>query len=245
MTQSATNRQYDSVGKAYSFQNRYIKELIAGIPSIVHSRMQEGWTACRLGIMFKQMPVDGRLAIDWMKRDIAAFHRTLTHRSLRRAHRPAVSDKRPIFFGAPDIGGSGSGQRKRKVAGGDIRINDGLHYDSILLIPPRTRLKMPLLNDSLDRYCHPDSWIALVHCEPLDYLDRAVSYTFKWSNWHTPQEDSLIFLPDSTKSGLQIQAQREQQMDEMREQIARLKKMRLSFPRLAGLPEFSGFKEAC
>ena len=208
MTQSATNSQYDSVGKAYSFQNRYIKELIAGIPRIVHSHIQEGWSACRLSIMFKQMPVDGRLAIDWMKKDIAAFHRTLTDRSLRRAYRPAVSDKRPILFAAPDIGGSGSGPRKRKVAGGDIRINDGLHYDAILLIPRGTRLKMPLLNDSLDRYRHPGSWIVRIHCEPLDYLDRAVSYMLKWSNWHTPQEDSLIFLPEATKSGLQIQAER-------------------------------------
>ena len=232
MSSPTHNKQYDHTGKAYSFQNKCVKDLIAGIPSIVRARMQEGWTPHRLSFMFKQLPVDGRLATEWMTADITAFHRNLTNRSLRRANRPAVSHMRPILFAAPDVGGSVSGQRGRKVAGGDTYINDGLHYDAILLMPAKTRVALPLLESSLDRYRPKRSWIARVYCAPLDDRDGAASYALKWAKWHTSYEDSLVFLPDSSKSGLQIQAERERETEVALEQIAFLKKQRLEIPEL-------------
>ena len=179
----------------FSFQKNYIKDLTNGIIRIALDRVKEGWLPYQLSIMFNHLPLNGPLMLIFMMTDIACFHNLLMHHSHRHPQRRSATGHRPLLFAAPHIGGSVSGQSNRKVSGKDIRINDGLHYEAILLFHSGTRLKIPLEIDSLDRYRHSDSRIDRVHCQPIYDVPGAVDYVFKWLKWHPSEEDALILLP--------------------------------------------------
>ena len=112
-------------------------KLIYGYDDWIQTHIDEGWSPYLLTFMFT--PLRGTLnsKIPQMKKEVENFYSKLLTRVVRR---PNSSCDKPALIASFDFPVA----KRNKISTIDALVNDGLHVHAILLIPPKSRLRVPL-----------------------------------------------------------------------------------------------------
>jgi hypothetical protein len=103
----------------------------------VQSKVNAGWSAFLLTFMFSPLSGNYLSKLHQMKGSIERFYSRLLTRLVRYPSKGEL----PILIGMADFPVP---KRRKKSSVMDVIINDGLHFHSILLIPPKSRLRSSL-----------------------------------------------------------------------------------------------------
>jgi hypothetical protein len=128
---SDMNKYYN--GNYLPYANRLA--LIYGYAELVTSKLNDGYIAYYVNFMFNQLPSNRATQIDIMKKEITQALGKLTTRIVRKPESAAWAILKPSFFGCPDL----PVPKHSKKATPLRWVNDGLHFNGILFVPPKRR----------------------------------------------------------------------------------------------------------
>ncbi|MGY8685674.1 hypothetical protein Q2941_49400 [Bradyrhizobium sp. UFLA05-153] len=103
--------------------------------------MDEGRRAYYLNFMFNQLPGARQTQTQIMTQEVERVHWTLMHHIVRRPNAERFAHLRPIFLGCPDLPVF---KWNRDKVGQSVTANDGLHFNAVALVPPRTDPILPV-----------------------------------------------------------------------------------------------------
>jgi hypothetical protein len=145
--------------------------------AMVRGRLNEGWTGSILTLMFKQLSGSEESVKRQMRETAQQVYSAILKKMVRRPRSPNAV--RPLLIGCPDF----PVFKHQKQPLYDIRPNDGLHWNGVLLAPPDSRLKTSVeqyftekqqqfVANNLRQYSSED-WRVLTraHTEPFDPAD--------------------------------------------------------------------------
>jgi hypothetical protein len=120
------NTQYES----YALR----KQLVSGYETLIQEIIEK-WDAEAyfVNFMFHRLPGKQSTKIDIMKKEVTRFHDLLKRHVVRKWDKPGWRDLVPVLIGGPDF-------PVPKTLKADVRllqVNDGLHFNAIVLLPPR------------------------------------------------------------------------------------------------------------
>lgn len=101
----------------------------------VTSRIADGYICYYVNFMFNQLPGQRKTQIDIMKNEIRRVHGILSQQVVRNLQSEAWKPLVPWFIGCPDL----PVPKRKKVDVDLVRVNDGLHFNGFLFVPPRRR----------------------------------------------------------------------------------------------------------
>jgi hypothetical protein len=171
--------------------------------TMVKDRLNQGWTGSILTLMFNHLrgsPDSVRLQ---MRETAQQVYSAILKKMVRRPRSPGAV--RPLLIGCPDFPVFKHHQKQLLC---DIRPNDGLHWNGILLAPPDSRLKTSVAQyftekqqqfvaDNLRQYFSDDCRVLIrVHTEPFDPadVDDVTGYVLKsLKNFRTSHDDISVF----------------------------------------------------
>jgi hypothetical protein len=115
--------------------------LVDGYTQLVTDRVRDGWSCHLITITFSRLPgprgaIIGRMQ-DEVQRVYSAFV-TRVHRKPKRAS----TDQLPVLIGAMDL----PIYKKDRSSAPKVFCNGGLHFHGILMVPPSSRLKEPVVD---------------------------------------------------------------------------------------------------
>lgn len=169
------------------------QQLIDAYCQLLNGYIERGWDAYLVSFMFHQLPGGEKARLEQMKRNVTRVKEVLTTRIVRFPKSAAGSLRKPIFLGMPDL----PVPKKRKTKILDYTINDGLHYQAILAVPPKNRLKTSLPEHFKihHRLYLGDEGLRTIQLEPLvETPKKAVRYTLKSLKRHRFDEDEIGLL---------------------------------------------------
>jgi hypothetical protein len=108
---------------------------IASYTAMVRDRLNENWTGSILTLMFEQLAGSHEAVRLQMRETALQVYSAILKKMVRRPRSPGAV--RPLLIGCPDF----PVFKHQKQPLYDIRPNDGLHWNGILLAPPASRLK--------------------------------------------------------------------------------------------------------
>jgi hypothetical protein len=88
-----------------------------------------------INFMFNELPGGRDAKLQQMRRQVERFHSLLTRHIVRKPESKVWRHLRPVLIVAPDL----PVPKSVKTSGNKIGANDGLHFNGILLVPPRWR----------------------------------------------------------------------------------------------------------
>jgi hypothetical protein len=173
---------------------RDVDRLIDGYTTMVADRIDEGWHPFFLSLMFRQLPGKPAAVIKQMHDEAERVYRTLLPRIVRRPLSSRSLGLLPVLIGAPDVPVGKSDKPLAQVA-----INDGLHLHGVLVMPPQSRLRVPVAEHFRTRralYVRPDRPLMTLDVQPIDGApDAAVDYLLKSLRRRRHSLDDLLVLP--------------------------------------------------
>lgn len=140
-----------------SMKNRI--EIIEGYNDFVQSKVNAGWSVFLITFMYRPLSGNYLSKLHQMKGSIERLYSRLLTRLVRY---PSKSEL-PILIGMADFPVP---KRRKKSSVMDVIINDGLHFHSILLIPPKSRLRT-----SLEKHLEENAAIYLGSRRTIDRID--------------------------------------------------------------------------
>jgi hypothetical protein len=171
--------------------------LINAFDDWTQSLIDAGWSPYLLTFMFSPLPGNQNSKIHQMRREVEKFYSKLLTRVVRR---PNSSCDKPVLFAFVDLPVA----KKDKISTIDAVVNDGLHFHAIVLIPPNSRLSVPL-----DLHIASLSQVYLGDRRKLDHIDvkpfyteksfRVVDYALKALKKKLDYDDFLIFPKASSE----------------------------------------------
>lgn len=171
----------------------YINTVIGGYCSMLTMKIEEGYTPYILSLMYK--PLRGPL--DWvlgeMEGGITQAYKTLLLRVARKPRSPAHRHRLPEWILIPDW----PVPKRARASPREVSLNNGLHYQGLALIPPRSRLREPL-DEHFETHQALYTWgpVERIHAEPITHDHRrVVLYLFKSLQRRRADFDSIIMLP--------------------------------------------------
>jgi hypothetical protein len=146
------------------------------------------WEAYFLTFLFCHIPGPAPEKLRQMHKEIVRFYGTLASWVVRNPRSPkcAYLLPRAVFF--PD----GRCYKRQKQALRDVSINDGLHFHGLVLVPKKSRLKVPFLQHLRDK--------RRSHAEPIWDHERFVAdYAGKAVKRGRVSYDDVLVLPRTGK----------------------------------------------
>jgi hypothetical protein len=185
-----------------------IRQQVDGFTQMVIDRVDDGWSCHLMTFPFVQLPGPRGAVIRAMKDEIQRVYSTFVTRTHRKP-RTASPDELPILIGAADLGVY---KREPKFSP-LILCNAGLHFHGLLLVPPDTRLEIPVeehFRDYQGMYLGRRRLITKLDVRPVtETFDRAVDYLFKTIlRGRVSYDDGVLLLP-RTRSELGPAGERE------------------------------------
>jgi hypothetical protein len=189
-----TNTQYES----YTLR----KQLVSGYETLIQEIIEK-WDAEAyfVNFMFHDLPGKESTKISIMTKEVTRFHGLLKKRVVRKFDKPRWRDLVPVLVGAPDF-------PVPKTLKSDVRllrVNDGLHFNAVVLLPPRFEPPMIIgerqsrLEESLvlhvNRYEHEylTDKLYRIYVVPLVKGTTMADYTLKaFLNGRISSNDILI-----------------------------------------------------
>lgn len=145
--------------------------------------------------MFGRLPGNPKAIIGQMRDETQRVFSTFISRVARRPLSPRSVGSLPIMIAAPDM----PVPKRVKLSADEIALNGGLHMHAILLMPPRSRLRIPAdeyfrLNQGL--YVGDRSRLDRIDVRPIDHTpERAVDYVLKTLRRGRVAYDDILILP--------------------------------------------------
>ena len=155
----------------------------------------DGWSPYSFTVMFNQL-FGRRPAIQQQMLDeVQRIYSTLAP-WVNRKPRNASPDKLPLLLGALDL----PVHKRKRCSAQLVRCNDGLHFNAVLLVPPRSRLKTSLVDHFEERaqlYRGTKRAVQHIDVRPIvDGHDRTVDYVFKTIlKRRIAYDDGVVLLP--------------------------------------------------
>jgi hypothetical protein len=112
------------------------KQIIAGYDQMIEEIIENDRAKVYyVNFMFNQLPGSDRTRREIMKTEVARFHDILTNHTVRKRKAQGWRDLVPVLIGAPDY----PVIKKEKADAKLYQVNEGLHFNAIVLVPPRKR----------------------------------------------------------------------------------------------------------
>jgi hypothetical protein len=112
------------------------KKQIAGYGQMIEEIIEnDDATAYYINFMFNQLPGSDRTRRDIMESEVRRFHDLLTNHVVRKRKADGWRDLVPVLIGAPDY----PVIKREKADARLYQVNDGLHFNAVVLLPPRKR----------------------------------------------------------------------------------------------------------
>ncbi|TXM97740.1 hypothetical protein FV242_30775 [Methylobacterium sp. WL64] len=164
-----------------------------GYSDMVAVKIEEGYTPYIISLLYKPL----RVPQDWvrgeMERGITEAYKTLLLRVARKPRSPAHRHRLPEWVLVPDWPVA----KRAKASLLEVTLNNGLHYQGLALIPPRSRLREPLDEHlATHQALYTRGPVERIHAEPVTHDHRrVVFYLFKSLQRRRADLDSVIILP--------------------------------------------------
>lgn len=180
---------------SYQGRTRSQSQLIDGYTKLVADKVMQGWSCFFLTVMFKRLAGPRQAVIDRMKDQTEWLYRTLLTNVHRRPNN-IEADQLLMFLGAVDL----PVYKSKRPALQFVPMNNGLHVQVIVLVPPNSRLKGSLIqhmHDNLRLYVRDDNDVERIDVRPVTNVGpRLIDYVLKASlNGKIAYDDSMIVLP--------------------------------------------------
>jgi hypothetical protein len=151
------------------------------------------WEAYFLTFLFHHIPGPAPEKIRQMQEELSRFYGKLASWTVRKPKSPICAHLLPraVFF--PD----GPCYKWKKQTVRDVSINDGLHYHGLVLVPAKSRLKVPFLQHLRDKKrAYGRGCILTTHAEPIWNQERFVAdYAGKAVKRERVSYDDVLVLP--------------------------------------------------
>lgn len=185
------------VAVRYGEDRLAIKDTLLGYQLMAAERVAGGWRAHLATLMFARLsPKPENPVLAQMFAEAALVYRKFVTRVVRRPLSPGSVDGLPVMIVAPDLPVA-----KRGKAEARIELNGGLHLHAVLLVPPRSRLRVPA-NEHFRRhqalYVGDRSRLDRIDVRPIEEtVERAVGYVLKSLPRRRFTTDDVLVLPRS------------------------------------------------
>jgi hypothetical protein len=151
------------------------------------------WEAYFLTFLFRHIPGPVQEKIRQMHKDISSFYGKLASWVVRDPKSPKIAHLLPRAVFLPD----GPCYTGRKKGLREVTINDGLHFHGILLVPTRSRLKVPFLQHLREKKrIYNRRNILMYYAEPIrDHHRFVADYAGKAVKRGRVSYDDVLILP--------------------------------------------------
>jgi hypothetical protein len=156
----------------------------------------EIWYASDVTLMFNHIPGTFR------QKEADRVYSTLVRHVVHNPRSPSQAAKLPIWIVAPDYPIKKQRAMSPKAVLAEVKINDGLHLNGIMLMRIDTRLRVPLsMHFDPDgryyrEYVHDGRPLRRIHVAPArQTLDVMTDYTLKSLKWRIPDLDNVVIFP--------------------------------------------------
>jgi hypothetical protein len=154
------------------------RQQVNGFGRLVIDRVNDGWSCHLMTFPFVQFPGPRGAVIQAMKGELQRVYSTFVTRTHRKP-RSTPSDELPVLIGAADLQVHKKDSRSSPL----VLCNGGLHFHGLLLVPPDTRLKVPVdehFREYQDMYIGRRRLITRQDVRPVDETpEQVVDYGFK------------------------------------------------------------------
>jgi hypothetical protein len=151
------------------------------------------WTPYHMTFMFRHIPGSVEDKIRQMHKEISRFYGTLATWIVRKPKSPGCAHLLPrcVFF--PD-GPCYTGRKTRLSA---VKVNDGLHFHGLILVPSINRLKVHFLQHLHEKKRnYGRGLISLIHAGPAtDHFRSLADYSGKAVKRGRTSYDDVLVLP--------------------------------------------------
>lgn len=130
--------------KSLYLTREYRQQLTAGYDELIQDHINASWEPYFLSFMFNHVSGSIPRKMEIMKYEVGRVYSILTRQVVRWPDRNGWKELRPKFIGSPDL----PVYKHEKELVRNLKINDGLHYHVVALMPPTRRT---LGNAGLDK----------------------------------------------------------------------------------------------
>ena len=188
-----TRRMLLMTAVGYADDRRAVKDSLTGYAQLAAQRVAGGWHAYLVTLMFSRLSKECQPALPQMFDEAGRVYRTFVTRVVRRPLSSQSVDL-PVMIAAPDYS---VGKSDKPVA--QIALNGGLHLHAILLVPPRSRLRIPVdehFRQQQALYVGDRGRLSTIDVRPIeDTIERAVEYVLKSLPRRRFTTDDVLVLP--------------------------------------------------
>lgn len=189
----------------HNHDRRAAIDVVAGYGELAAQRVADGWMPSLVTLLFSPVPGRPEAVLAQMFNEAERDYRTFITRVARRPLSPRSQDSLPVLIIAPDLP---VGKTGKPLA--DVAVNDGLHLHGVLLVPPRSRLPLPVDEHFrqnqvlyLESSSKPDgldgprpSRLVRIDVRPIDGpVEPVVTYALKSVARHRFTPDDVLVLP--------------------------------------------------
>ena len=171
------------------------RQLVDGYAQLVIDRVDRGWSCHLMTFPFSQLPGPRGAVIQAMKDELQRVYSTFVTRTNRKP-RTASPDELPILIGTADL----QVYKRDPTSSPLILCNGGLHFHVLLLVPPYTRLDVPVeqhFRDYRDMYLGKRRLIRELDVRPVtETHECVVDYVFKTIlRGRVSYDEGILLLP--------------------------------------------------
>jgi hypothetical protein len=155
------------------------------------------WDSYFLTFMFRHIPGSDEKRIRQMHKEIGIFYGKLASWVVRKPTSPKCAHLLPRGVFYPD----GPCYKREKQTLRDVTINDGLHFHGIIIVPTKSRLKVPFLQHLRDKKrSYGRGYMLMIHAEPnKDHHRFVADYAGKAVKRGRVSYDDVLILPRTGK----------------------------------------------
>ncbi len=162
----------------------------------IEEHVEAGWKLYVITIMFNQLPGNQRVRLSIMQESVVKLYAIQLPRLVRRPRSPSSVGMMPIWIAVPDYPVH---KTKKKDRLKDIVVNDGLHINVVVVVPPVTRLTESYRQHTRrnrEGYLRAIPALQRVHLQRIkNDIPRAISYQFKSLVRRRASGDEILILP--------------------------------------------------
>jgi hypothetical protein len=178
-----------------TFNSCHRDDLVDGFGKWIKQYFKDGWDTYLLTFMFNQLPGSQETQRDQMHEEITAVYSKLVTRVVRKpkSHKNTDFLPRGVFFLDKPA------QKRQKQRIREVQVNDGLHMHGIVVLPPKTRLKVGLEKHFREhRSLYETPKLYRIHVQPIDHSPvHTTGYAGKALKSRGCTEDDVLILPRS------------------------------------------------
>ena len=168
--------------------------IVAGYVELIQRRIADGFTPYFVTFMFHPLPGGPAAIVAQMRREVERVYSTLVTRVVRDPRSPAAVGRLPLLIGCVDL----PVRKTTKVQLRDVAVNGGLHVHAVLLIPARSRLRVPVVEHfARGPYLVPGRPLARLDVRPIGFAPEvATDYMMKsLRSGRLSYDDAVLVLP--------------------------------------------------